>query len=484
MGRDKNNISIKFRSMNGSQRVTNSNHYLEIKVKNKTTNIMLDFGGLQEGCLTTLQSFDANKVNLDLSNIDFAIASHGHFDHIMNFCQLLRLGYQGNVYMTDLTLQLTEHITEDGIKIHEKPVEYLNKQKKIKRKIEPYMNERSRQYFLDSVKAYGFYKWVTLTDEIRFKFIPSGHISGASMIYIEVSNEYNTETILFTGDTSCDRDIPFTMKPNIKNLPITHLITEATYGGQKIKQKTEEEVIDDLHNIIIKTCIDKKGDVLIPSFALSRSTNIAYYLKKLYENHQELNNIRIYMVSPLMKKCHNTIGLNEEFYDDFWKNEMDLFSWNRISFITEYNDILGLGNNKEPCIIISSSGMGDNGVNTFLLPEKIRHKNNSIVFVGYCAEGTIGRKILDREQKQVQWNIDGQKGKVNIKANIENLTGLSSHACSYEIINMIKTANINKLKNIIIVHGDKERCDLFKEELNKFLKCNIYTPRIGQEIKF
>lgn len=405
-------------------------------------------------------------------------------DHCMNLCQISRLGYDGNVYMTDLTLQLVEHITDDGIKIHEKTVEYLNKSKKAKGKIEPYMNLRSRQYFLDRTKAYGYEKWIRLDDNIRFKFIPSGHISGSAMVYIEVSNEYHSEYILYTGDTSANRSLPYTMKPNIKNLPITHLITESTYGGQNIPQIKEDDVIDKLYGIIKKTCIEKKGDVLIASFAMARSTNLAYYLKKIYEKHLELNNIRIYMVSPLMKKCHRTIGKSQEFYDDIWKDEMDLFDWSRINHVTDYNSILDLGNNKEPHIIISSSGMGDRGVNSFLLPEKIRHKKNTVIFSGFCAEGTIGRKILEREQKTIQWNVDGQTGRVNIKANIENLVGLSSHACSHEIINMIKTANVNKLKNVVIVHGDKERCDLFKRELNNSFKCNVYTPRIGQEIKF
>lgn len=482
MGRDKaSGINIKFKSEGGVERVTGSTHILEIKVNNKTTNIMLDFGGIQEGKLTVKELFEMNRSDLDLTNVEFAIASHSHYDHIIKFNQLEKLGFTGTVYMTDLTLQLTEHITLDGLNIHDKTVEYLNKSKN---KVQPYMDKDSREYFLDRVKAYGYHEWIKLTPDIRFKFIEAGHISGASMIYIEISNEFTKEYILYTGDTSAFRDIPFTKKPNIEKLPITCYITEATYGGQNIPQRKEKEVIEDLGRIITSTCKTKHGDVLIPSFAMARSTNLAYYLRKTYEKYPALSDIPIYMVSPLMKKCNETILKNPDFYDDKWKNEVDLLTWNKISYITEYKEVLSLGDNKEPCIIIASSGMGDNGVNTFLLPEKIRHKNNSIVFVGYCAENTIGYKILNKEQTTVPYNVDGVKGNVNINANIENLTGMSSHACGYEIIDMLLTANVNKLKNILLVHGDEERCELLAKDFkDKFNKVNIIIPKLGKSYK-
>ena len=482
MGRNKaSGINIKFKSEGGVERVTGSTHILEIKVNNTTTNIMLDFGGVQEGKYTVKELFDINRTDLDLRNVAFAILSHGHFDHNIKFNQLKNTGFTGNVYMTDLTLQLTEHITLDGLNIHDKTVEYLNKSKD---KVKPYMDKESREYFLDSVRAYGYNKWIELTPNIRFKFIEAGHISGASMIYIEVSDEYTKEYILYTGDTSAFRDIPFTKKPNIEKLPITQFISESTYGGQNIPQRKEKDVISDLKRIITNTCLNKKGDILIPSFAMARSTNLAYYLRKAYEKYPMFRDIPIYMVSPLMKKCHETILKNPDFYDDKWKEEVDLLTWDKIRFVTEYKEVLALGDNKEPCIMIASSGMGDNGVNAFLLPEKIRHKSNSIVFVGYCAENTIGYKILNKEQTTVPYNVDGVKGNVNINANIENLVGMSSHACSNEIIDMLMTANINKLKNVLLVHGDEERCELFSEEVKERLSnVNVIIPKLGRNYK-
>lgn len=406
-------------------------------------------------------------------------------DHSMNLCQLSRLGFKGNIYMTDLTLQLVEHITSDGIKIHEKTVEYLNKSKKKKEpEVYPYMDIRSRELFLDKVRGYGFDRWISLTPEIRFKFLHSGHISGASMIYIEVSDGNGKETILYTGDTSCERSIPFTNKANIKGLVCNHIITESTYGGQIVPPKTENEMVKELYRIIKSTCIDKNGVVLIPSFAMARSTNLAYYIKKTYKKHPKLRDIPIYMVSPLMKKCHTTIGENPQDYDNKWKKEMDLFNWKNIIFITDYKEVVRIGNSKEPCIIISSAGMDVRGVNSFLLPIKVQDKNNTIAFVGYCAENTVGYKLTHGIIETMTYNIDGEISTVDVRANIENISGLSSHACGHEIVDMIATTDVSKIKNIIIVHGDLERGQALKRDFyNKFGNIDIHIPCKNQVVK-
>ena len=481
----KSNINIKFKSSGGVRQVTGSSHILEIKVNNVTTNIMLDLGAVQNCRLNVKESFEVNKVNTDMSNINHIILSHAHLDHSMNLCQLSRLDFNGTVYMSDITLQLVKHITSDGINIHLKTTEYLNKIKSKKEpEIFPYMNLRSRSLFLDKVKICDFEKWIKINDNIRFKLLPSGHISGAASVYIEVKYGKDVETVYFSGDNSANRDIPFTKKANIENLKISTAILESTYGGQKIPQKSESDMIKDLSKLINKTCIKNKGVLLIPAFAMARSTNVAYYIKKTYEKYPKFKNIPIYMVSPLMKRCHNVISKNSLDYDKKWQDEMDLFAWKNIKFITDYKFVLSLGNSTEPCIIISSSGMGKNGVNSYLLPKKAESKKNTIVFTGYCAKNTEGYQLTNGLISQMKYNINGEITTIDVKANIENISGLSSHACGYEIIDMLKTADTSKLKNIIITHGDLERGEMFKEDLLKeFNNVNIYIPKKDQVVK-
>lgn len=480
----KSNINIKYKCLGaGSGNVTGSMHTLEIKVNNVETKILLDVGALQDSKHTSKRLFELNRMDMDMSDIEHIICSHSHLDHIQNLCQVQRLDFDGIIYMTEPTLELAEHITLDGIKIHDKTVEYLSKISK--RKVIPYMNLRSREYFLNRVHAYGYNRWIQINENIKFKFLEAGHISGGSMILIEVHDGYEKETILYTGDTSCGRSVPFTAIPNIEKLKINHVITESTYAHVNIPQRKEETIIEDLYRMIKSSCKDKGGKLLLPSFAMARSTNIAYYMKKTYDKYPELNDVPIYMASPLMNKCHKTISNYFSFYDDNWSEYKDLFSWKNISNLSEFKDVETISKRNEPQVWISSSGMADKGVNSYLVSEIVKSRKNTICFVGYCAEGTTGHKLINGNQKTITSSIDGEKKTVIIRAKVENLTGMSSHASGDEIVEMLRTAEQKKLKTVIAVHGDKDRtesmCELFQNKYKQ--KLNTYSPRIGQSIK-
>lgn len=421
-----------------------------------------------------------------MSDIDHVLVSHGHLDHTQNLCQLPVMDFCGKIYMTELTLKLMEHISLDGINIHAKTVEYLNKSNRKKgEKIYQYMDLRSRENMLSRVRSYGYDKWIQLEDGIRAKFKPNGHISGSAAVIIEVSDGFEKQTVLYMADTSCKRDIPFTKSINIEKDKYNIAIIESTYGSVFIPQRTEEMMVEDLYRIIKTTCVEKNGDLLLPSFALARSTNIAYYIKKTYEKYPELNDVPIFMASPLMAKCHNTIGESSEFYDKKWNDEMDLFNWSKITQITEYKDLLTVIKRPQGCVYISSSGMCDSGYNTVLTSEIIKGRKNCVAIVGYCAEGTVGRKLLEGKQKTLTSNIDGEKVTVNIRAKIENLQGLSSHASGREIVSELMTAEKKKMKHVIIVHGDKERAEGLAVIVDEAYKggVNIHIPSEGQRIK-
>jgi len=485
MSKNKKKINITY-SEHNSGIVTGSNHYLEIKVHDKTTNIMLDMGAVQSGRLTLKQSFIANKVNRNMSDIDHILVSHGHLDHHMGLSQLSRLEFDGIIHMTELTSKISQWISEDGLKIHESNVETLSKYNQKKgTKVEPYMTMRSRQFAIDRTRCYGYDDWIQLEDGIRAKFIPNGHVSGSASIVIEVQDGYEKETILYMSDTSCKREIPFTKPLDIEKMKITTAIVESTYGNLHIPQRTEDEIIEDLYHLIKSTCIDKGGKALIPVFAFARSTNMVYYTKKTYKKYPELEIIPIKMVSPLMDKCHTEISKGKEFYSNKWKDEMDLFRWDKIQHITNGKQIEAVSKSPDACVIFSSSGMGNSGVNSMLLPEILKGRKNTVVFCGYCAENTTGHKILVGKQKTITSNIDGTKETIYIRANVKNFTGLSSHASGKEILSELLTAEKKKMKHVIIVHGDIERAKGLKELVDDAYNggVRIHIPTEGKRIK-
>ena len=487
MSKSNKKINIVYSELN-SGIVTGSNNYLEIKVNNKTTNIMLDCGAVQSGKLNMKQSFIANKINRNMSDVDHVLITHAHIDHTQGLCQLSRLDFNGTIYMTELTSKLFEYLSADGIKIHESDVKCLTKYNQKKRtKIEPYMDMRSRQYAIDRTRCYGYNTWIKLEDGIQAKFIPNSHVSGSASVVIEVSDGYEKETILYMSDTGCKRDIPYTMPLDIEKMKITTAIIESTYGDVYIPQREEKDLIEDIYKMIKETCIENKGRLMIPVFAFARSTNLAYYIKKTYEKYPELNEIPVKMISPLMDKCHIEISKGKEFYSEKWKNEMDLFTWDKIQHITDGKSIESAIKNQDSCVMLASSGMGDNGISTTLLPEIIKNKKNMVCFVGYCAENTTGYKLITGKQKTITSNIDGKKETIRVRSKVDNISGLSSHASGFEIIRELLTAEKKKMKNVIIVHGDDKSGR--PQGLKKMVEdaysnpVNVYIPKSGQKIK-
>lgn len=485
MGKNKKKIHITYKGIGACQTVTGSSSIYTIKVDNKETKIMVDLGAYQDGTKSPKQLFDMNKLDFDLSDVDCILLTHAHLDHCMNLCQVPNLGFDGIIYSTALTQEIMEHITLDGIKIHAKTAEYLSKQSKGQ--VYPYMDMRSRENMLEMVRGYDYERWVEINEHIRFKFISNGHVSGSASIVIEVRDGYDRECIFISGDTSCGREMPFTKALDLadKKYSFTIMQLESTYADNYVPQKSIDEIIDELYNIVNSTCHLRKGVSLIPAFSFARSTNLFSYLKRMYEQHPELNAYRIYGISPLMYKCHKSIGQNAEFYDEKWINEMDLFDWKQITMITEYTDVVKIVESGEPCVIVSSSGMGVNGMNGFILPKIVSGRKNSVSFTGYLAPGTEGYKLINKQQKTISSYIDGKKYTAHVRAELKNISGLSSHASGQEIIDEILKTEKKKVRNIILVHGDEERCNAFKCMLENVYDrhVGIHVPRIGQSIK-
>jgi len=389
--------------------------------------------------------------------------------------------------MTDLALKITEHLLEDSIKLHLKSIESLNKHRKNGNEIIPFMNLNTKDRVLSMVQAYGFERWIIINNNIKFQFISNGHVPSSSSIILEIRDEYEVRRIFISGDTSGARDIPFTKKLDLmrKRWVFTDYILESTYGGNYIKPKTIEDMVEQLHTNIQETCIEKKAKYLLPVFSFARSTNLLLYIKKTIEKYPEFKNIPIYAMSPLMCKCHQSIGESDEFYDDIWKDEMDLFKWNNVTMVSDFKYVESILKKSEPCIILSSAGMGTNGFNSVVIPAIISGKKNHVSFTGYLSEGTEGYKIINKQQKTITSYIDGEKKTINVKATTSNISGLSSHCSGKEMCDIISKLEKKKVKNIILQHGDFDQCDKFRKLLRREFDehISIHIPRSGEKIK-
>lgn len=468
-------MKIKYQALGGNHMVTGSCHLLDID----GFKIMIDFGTVQDNTKSPSQIYkmNARKLPIDFSEIDVVLVTHVHADHTQLLGILPSSDFSGKILTTALTAELMDINLRDGAYLHNKEIERVNKRRK--NKLTPLFTMRSVEKVLSQVRGYSFNQEIKLSDNIKVELLPAGHIPGSCMPLITVKDGYNNKKILFTGDTSGDnRNLPFTMKPDLSKMKINTVVSESTYGNRQIE---ESDKVEELYNHVKETCIKNKGTLVSPVFAISRSTNMLMYLKQAYDKHEDIRKIPIYFASPMAIKSHFRIGdkNNFVFYDKEWEQFKDLWKWNKVTYIDNFEDVQRYLDNGNPKIIYSSSGMCTGGYISYILGNFLPNKRSKVLFCGYQANGSIGRKILEKKQKSV--NVGGKQ--VRIRADVDFLGGMSSHASGDDIIDMFNKIDKKKLKNVIITHGDYEQSLGLKRKFEQnFKNINTYIPKYGQEI--
>lgn len=443
-------------------------------------NILIDYGAIQDNSKSIEELYKINQKDSPVCTykIDKVLVTHGHFDHLGNLCNLVRDGYKGDILCTAPTLRIMELSLYDSLFIQTRETEKYNKRNK-KNKLYPSFTNKTVSDTLDLVKGYDYNRKIVLTDNITVEFLPNGHLIGSSAILIEARDEYEVKRILFTGDTSGDKKIPFTKKLDIEGLKINYLISEGTYGGKPDEINTTEQQIEEY---LMKTCFQRRGTIVIPVFSFGRSTTVLHYVKQVYDRCPEFNKIPVYLASPLANKSHRLYGEPDSFnfYDEKWKDYKDLWKWDKVNYIDSFDEVLRKLDNNKPKIILASSGMISGGFSNYLVSRFVADKRNSILLCGYQGNGCAGRVLLDGKQKEV--NIDGKN--VKICAKVEKLKGLSGHISGKKLCEIFNKTEKRKLRKIILTHGDENELYAFKDILSKtFDRTDVIIPNYKQIVK-
>lgn len=390
-------------------------------------------------------------------------------DHVALAPTSIMGGYTGYIYSTAPTIELSRLIITDSAFIQDKECEKYNQTKTGKKSpIYPIYGQRHVELTMERFRGYGYDKPIQLSDDITMWLKPTGHLLGACSIYIEVKFGDECKRLLFTGDTSAEKELPFTMLPDFKDLKLDYLFTESTYGDKLHKN---ESVVEKLKQVIRKTCIEDKGQLMLPVFSVGRSSTILSQLYEAYQQCPEFNDIPIYLASPMACKSHKLYGHEDSFnfYNKSDEKYKDVFEWDRVNYIESYVKVEEKLFNKEPKIVAVSSGMISGGYSVAMACSLLPDKKNTIMFVGYQGLGTYGRNILESKDGEIV-NIDGKN--VKRKCNIE-FVSMSSHADYKQIIDMIKTMRHTKIKKIFLNHGESEVISEFKKHLEKEFKCEV-----------
>jgi metallo-beta-lactamase family protein len=452
----------------------------KILVSNREEKILLDCG-MWQGHKD--EAYLKNKDFCDnIPEVDKVILSHAHIDHSGLLPALSRSGYSGPIYSTPATAKLCKHMLKDSAKVYLKELPTIAKMLKKKRdktKVHSLYEESDVSRCLEQFSIVDYEESINISDTSSFSFYDSCHILGSASTRLEINNDGDPVKLWYTSDLGHDSSL-LCNEPEIP-LDINNIIIESTYGNRDrdINQDVYQEVMD-----YVNDAHRRGGRTVIPAFSVGRMQQMILIVHKL----QELGLIPVipvYVDSPLGVKVthlHEVYesSLNRATINFFTERGLDPFNAHNINYITSPEDSKAVSESDEQCIVISASGMCEGGHIREHIKGMCGDKNSTILFVGYNAESTLGRRL---QESNGSVNIDGKNFRVRCK--VETIHGLSAHADLSYLTNYIKhIVDSNNIHNIFLVHGEVGSIKNFKNKLIEMgIETNIIIPKSGVSYK-
>lgn len=461
---------MKIQFIGAARTVTGSQHLLTIHDKK----ILLECGLFQGRRKDT---YEKNKSFMfEPSEIDALILSHAHIDHSGNIPHLVKDGFRGPIYSTSATKDLCDIMLKDSAYLQRRDIEWLNKKNKKHLPDETLYSiedvDAAIQYFV----PVNYNTATEIFPGVTAYFQDAGHILGSAGIFLEIEEENGKKINFgFSGDIG-RYDTPIIKDPDyFRDLDL--LIMESTYGNRlhTKKDEVEEEVAK-----VVRQVFDRKGKIIIPAFAVGRTQLLVYVFHKLFDQ-KRIPEIPIYVDSPLAVNATKVFKDHPECFDRetsriFLESGNDPFGFGRLKYISTVDQSKELNDINDPIIIISASGMAEGGRILHHLANNIGNPKNLVLFVGYAAEQTLARKIMDGI-KQV--NILGEEYSVNCQIKIMDY--FSGHADQNELLDYLSLNPQKRLKNIFLVHGEEDQALPLKEKILQKGYKNADYPMSGEK---
>ena len=428
--------------------------------------ILLDCGQFQGS--KALEAMNYEEFPFNPAEVDYMILSHAHIDHCGRIPLLVKRGFRGNIYCTDATADLVEVMLKDSGYIHEKEAEWQNRKNERAGRplVEPLYTYNDALDALQYIKPVLYDQLIELNPELRIVFNDAGHILGSAITELWVTEGDHTAKIVFSGDLGV-MERPILRNPTIIK-KADYVIMETTYGDRLHPNNALD--VQQLLDIILKTS-KRGGTTVIPSFAVGRTQELIYELNNFYDHHPEyqadLENLMVYVDSPMATTATQVFRKNAQVFDEEMKELItsgdDPLDFKNLKFTRTTEDSRQLNMNRQPKVIISASGMCEAGRIRHHLKHNLWDEKSSIIFVGYQAEGTMGRLLLDGTDKVTLFGEE-----VQVKAEIHNLEGFSGHADRDGLYSWL--AGFQKEpKHIFLVHGETESKEGFAEYVKEKL---------------
>lgn len=462
---------MKLKFCGAAQNVTGSRHLVEIN----GVKILLDCGMVQGG--SREESRKQNETFLfDPTEVDVVIISHAHIDHVGMLPRLVKQGFKGKVYCTTVTKEIADVLLRDSAHIQKQDFEYDQKHKG--KKPEPLFSEEDVLAAVQLIETYEYRQKFRLVEGVWVTFYDAGHVLGSAITVIDYTEkDQDQRRLVFTGDLG-RKFMPLLNDPYQVDHAQT-LIIESTYASH---------LHDALNSITEELCsavndvVKRGGKIIVPGFSFERTQEIVYILHQLYDQ-KRIPRIPIFVDSPMSIAISKVFDKYSAQYDketfrDFVSKKENPLYFTEIKYTQTVEESKSINNFKGPCFIVSASGMCDAGRIKHHLKNNISDPKNLILVVGFMAQGTRGRDIVEGKNKI---NIFGED--IPLRAEVIVFNAFSGHADKLELLDYIR--NINDLEQIFIVHGEENECAVLRDNIYNILKlkCKVDVVDLGEEFE-
>jgi len=415
------------------------------------------------------ETFERNaRFSFDPSEVQSCVLSHAHIDHSGNLPNLVKRGFRGRIFATGATRDLCTAMLPDSGHIQEEDVRFVNKirTKQGQPPVSPLYNRKDAENALRFIHGYPYRTPVEVADGASATFYDAGHVLGSATPLIELRGNGGSTRLAYAVDLG-RKSAPILKSPE-QPPDIDYLILESTYGG-RLHSPTEEAV--EVLAKTVRTTVERKGKIIIPSFALERTQEVVYYLDQLIKQRR-IPELPIYVDSPLAVNITEIFMRHEECFDEETMKRFratgDPFGTDRIRYIRAVEDSKKLNGDPRPMVIISASGMCESGRILHHLRNNIENPGNTILIVGFVAKNTLGRKIVERNETV---KIFGEE--LRLRAEVVVINAFSAHADRNELLDYVMPLK-GRVKEIFVVHGEEDQ----SVKLTALLKENGFAVRM------
>lgn len=450
-----NKITIQF--LGGAGTVTGSKHLIQALGKK----ILIDCGMFQG--LKKFRQLNWEPLSVNPETIDAVLLTHGHLDHVGYLPRLVKAGYSGKIIGTAPTLEIAKIILEDSAKIQEEDAAYANKKGFSRHKdAQPLYNLKDVAKTIPHFEEQPLNKWIQLVEGISYRFRYNSHIIGATFIEMDIAEK----RFVFSGDIGRENDVLLNNpdKPDRADV----LFIESTYGDRLSPADAESQLAN-----VINNAANKKGTIIIPSFAVERTQSLMYLLWQL-KKRKVIPDIPVYMDSPMGRNVLDVFHHNTDWHKLSVKDCSEMCQ--DITLIKTVQETEVLIKNESPKIVIAGSGMAVGGRVLAYFQKYLSDSNATVLLVGFQAEGTRGRQLLEGAS---EIKFYGKYYKVNAK--IENIRGLSAHADQKGLLDWLSNIK-SKPERVFIIHGEAQAADAFRVKLKDTYGWNAEIAELNQVV--